>query len=52
MYNAIICWHAPSVLADIYLRNGNINKALDVYNNVLKVQGIPAQDKAAMQQAM
>lgn len=43
---------ATSFLADIYLRDGNKNMALQLYKNVLKVEGISAQDKAGIQQAI
>ncbi len=43
---------AISFLADIYLRDGNKNMALQLYENALKVQGISAQDKAAIQQSI
>lgn len=43
---------ATSFLADIYLRDGNKNMALQVYKNALTVQGISAQDKASIQQAI
>jgi Tfp pilus assembly protein PilF len=43
---------ASSFLADIYLRDGNKNMALQVYQNALKVEGVSAQDKAGIQQAI
>lgn len=43
---------ATSFLADIYLRDGNKNMALQLYKNALKVEGITAQDKAGIQQAI
>ena len=43
---------APSFLADIYLRDGNKNRALQVYKNALKVPGLSAQDKASLQQSI
>lgn len=43
---------ATSFLADIYLRDGNKNMALKLYNDALKVQGISAQDRAAIQQSI
>jgi len=43
---------APSFLADIYLKDGNTNMAIQVYQNALKVEGISAQDKAAIQQSV
>lgn len=43
---------ATSFLADIYLRDGNKNMALKLYTDALKVQGISAQDKAAIQQSI
>jgi len=43
---------ATSFLADIYLREGNKNMALELYKNALKVEGISEQDKAALQQSI
>lgn len=43
---------ATSFLADIYLRDGNKDKALQVYKNALKVEGVSAQDKTALQQTI
>jgi tetratricopeptide (TPR) repeat protein len=43
---------APSFLADIYVRDGNKNMALQVYKKALTAEGISAQDKAAIQQAI
>lgn len=43
---------ATSFLADMYLRDGNKNMALQLYKNALKVEGISAQDKAGIQQAI
>lgn len=43
---------ATSFLADIYLREGNKNMALQIYQNALKLEGISAQDKARLQQAI
>lgn len=41
---------ATSFLADIYMRDGNKAMALKLYENALTVDGISAQDKAAIQQ--
>jgi tetratricopeptide (TPR) repeat protein len=43
---------ATSFLADMYFRDGNKNMALKLYKNALKVDGISAQDKAGIQQAI
>ncbi|WP_297091011.1 ammonia-forming cytochrome c nitrite reductase subunit c552 [uncultured Draconibacterium sp.] len=43
---------ATSFLADIYLREGNKNMALKLYKDALKVEGISAQDRAALQQSI
>lgn len=43
---------ATSFLADMYLREGNKNRALELYKAVLKVDGVSAQDKAAIQQTI
>lgn len=43
---------ATSFLADIYLREGNKNMALQLYRNALKVEGISPQDRAAIQQSI
>ncbi len=43
---------ATSFLADIYLRDGNKNMALELYKNALKVKGTSEQDKAALQQSI
>ena len=41
---------ATSFLADIYMRDGNKTMALKLYSDALTVDGISAQDKAAIQQ--
>ncbi|MDB4583649.1 ammonia-forming cytochrome c nitrite reductase subunit c552 [Draconibacterium sp.] len=43
---------ATSFLADIYLRDGNKNMALQLYKNALKNEEISTQDKAAIQQSI
>jgi tetratricopeptide (TPR) repeat protein len=43
---------ASSFLADIYLRDGNKNMALQIYKDALKVDGISDDDKAAIQQTI
>lgn len=43
---------ATSFLADMYLRDGNKNMALKLYKNALKAEGVSAQDKTGIQQAI
>ena len=43
---------AVSFLADIYMKDGNKAEALKLYQKALKTEGIPAQDKAGIQQAI
>lgn len=43
---------AVSLLADVYLRDGNKKDALALYQNALKTEGLSAQDRAGIQQAM
>lgn len=43
---------AYSFLADIYLRDGNKNMALQLYKKALTQDGITAQDRAAIQQTI
>jgi Tfp pilus assembly protein PilF len=43
---------ATRLLADIYLREGNKEKALQVYRAALKVKGLSYQDRAVIQQSM
>jgi len=43
---------ATSFLADIYLRDGNKNMALQLYEKALMLDGVSAQDKAAIQQSI
>lgn len=44
--------NAVSLLADIYMRDGEKEKAVELYRESLKTEGISAQDKAAIQQAV
>ncbi len=41
---------ATQFLADIYLRDGDKGKAINLYKNALKLEGLPDQQKAALQQ--
>jgi Tfp pilus assembly protein PilF len=43
---------ATGYLAQIYLQEGNKDKALELYKNALKVEGISEQDRAAIQQSI
>ena len=43
---------ATGYLAQIYLTEGNRDKALQLYKNALKVEGISEQDKATIQQSI
>ena len=43
---------ATSFLADIYYRDGNKDMAIKLYKDALNVEGISAQDKNALQQAI
>lgn len=43
---------AVGFLADIYLKDGNTQEALKLYRTTLKVDGISAQDKQGIQQAI
>jgi tetratricopeptide (TPR) repeat protein len=43
---------AASFLADIYVKDGKINEAMKVYQQALKVDGITAEDKMAIQQSI
>lgn len=43
---------AVSLLADVYLRDGNSKDALALYQNTLKTEGLTAQDRAGIEQAM
>jgi Tfp pilus assembly protein PilF len=43
---------ATGYLAQIYLQEGNKDKALQLYKNALKVEGISEQDRAAIQQSI
>lgn len=43
---------ATQMLADIYMRDGNKNMAIKLYQNAAKAEGVSAQDKAALQQVI
>ena len=43
---------ATQFLADIYLRDGNKNMAIRLYQNALKTEGLSDQQKVALQQAI
>ncbi len=43
---------AVSLLADVYLRDGKTRDALSVYQNALKTEGLSAQDRVEIQQAL
>ena len=44
--------NAASLLADIYMRDGEKQKAIELYQNTLKVESVSDQDRAAIQQAI
>ena len=44
--------NAVSLLADIYMQDGQKQNAIDLYQKTLKVEGISEQDKAGIQQAI
>ncbi|MFW6289848.1 MAG: ammonia-forming cytochrome c nitrite reductase subunit c552 [Mariniphaga sp.] len=44
--------NAVSLLADIYMREGNTQHVKVLYEQTLKTQGLPEQDKRAIQQAL
>ena len=44
--------NAVSLLADIYMQDGDKQKAVGLYKNTLKTDGISMQDKEAIQQAI
>ena len=43
---------ATAFLVEIYLNEGNTEKAIQLYKNALKVEGISEQDRAAIQQSL
>ena len=44
--------NAVSFLADIYMRNGRTKEVQTLYEQTLKTEGISAQDRTAIQQAL
>jgi tetratricopeptide (TPR) repeat protein len=44
--------NAVSFLADIYMKAGRTNKAIQLYENTLKQEGLPQAEKQALQQAV
>ena len=44
--------NAISFLAEVYLRDGKKQEAIQLFKNALNVEGISAQDKQGIQQAI
>ena len=45
-------FNAVSMLADVYLRDGKKQEAIDLFERALKTNGISEQDKIAIQQSI
>ena len=44
--------NAVSFLADIYMKDGRTNQAIELYENTLKQEGLPQAERQALQQAV